>query len=126
MPGTFLIADDSAPKRGMLKMMLRRAQWDGEVVETVTTDDAIARIDARPDIAAAFIDYQMPSTTGIDVIRHLRQTCPRAKIALVTAQDSARYDAEARAAGSDAFVCTSWASDHLERTLLALLDEWRA
>ncbi len=124
--GLFLIADDSPPKRVMLHAALKRARWDGEIMEASTTEEAMALIDGHPSIAAAFIDYQMPSANGPAVIAHLRSTNPAAKIALVTAADNATYEQEARAAGAEAFICTSWTGDHLERVLQETLRHWQA
>ena len=124
MPHTFLIADDSPGKRTFLRSILKHALWDGDIVEATTTEEASALIDAHPKIAAAFIDYEIPTQNGPAIIRTLRLVNPRSHIALVTATDSKRYEKDAREAGADAFVCSTWPGDRVVKTLLDLLTEW--
>ena len=123
---TFLIADDSPGKIHFLRSMLARAAWNGDVLIAETTEDAIRLIDAHPNISAAFIDYYIPSGNGPSVIAHLKKKNPAAKIALVSSADSAKNSAQARDAGAEAVVCTSYQSNVVERTLLDLLQSWTA
>lgn len=120
---TFLIADDSQDKTRFLLRVLKQAGWDGAAVTASTTDGAKHLIDMHPDIAAAFIDYYMPTENGPAVIRYLRQAIPHAKIALVSSADHDGNSARARSAGADAIVCTS--HPHAEEILLNLLAVWK-
>ncbi len=121
----FLIADDSHEKIVFLKKMLKRADWQGEILTAFTTEDAKALIDSHSDIAAAFVDYYMPSENGPAVIKYLKETCPRVHIALVSSSDSAKNGKEARDAGAEATVCTSYREDEVERQLFDLLEDWK-
>src|SRR3989338_1004546 len=94
--GSFLIADDSPRKTQMLRTFLTHSGWTGEVLTAATTEEAIDLIDSH-SIEYAFVDYFIPSRNNTD---------------------------EALRAGAETFVCTSWESDRVERTLLALLEEW--
>ncbi len=125
MTKVFLIADDSPDKRMFLRSILQHAHWDGNIFEATTTEESFSLIDAHPDIAAAFIDYEMPTQNGPAVIRKLRSTNPKAHIALVTATDSKRYEEDAREAGADAFVCSSWVENRLVKALMDFLEEWK-
>lgn len=109
----------------MLRHLLKRSGWDGDVLEAKTTDEAKARIDAHPDIAAAFIDYYIPPDNGPAVIRSLKEKIPSARIALVSSADSERNAAEARTAGAEAVICTSYRSDEVESAILGLLADWQ-
>ncbi len=122
----FLIADDSHEKISFLKKMLKRADWQVEILTAFTTEDAKALIDAHPDISAAFIDYYMPSEHGPAVIKYLKAACPQAHVALVSSSDSKGNSQEALAAGAETTVCTSYPEDELEKQLLDLLEEWKA
>lgn len=121
----FLIADDSAAKRAFLQSILKHVHWDGEVLTAATTEEALRLIVEHPDIAAAFIDYFIPLQNGPAVIRTLRAANARAKIALVTATDSQHNEEEARRAGADAFVCTSWPEPDVIQRLTDLLAVWQ-
>lgn len=125
MKPLFLIADDSTAKRLMLIGMVHHSRWDVEILAAETTEQAEAHIAAHPDIAAAFIDYEIPSAQGPAVIRSLRAANPQSRIALVTASDSQEYKTNAIEAGADAFVCTSWPLDEVEKKIAELLMEWR-
>lgn len=121
----FLIADDSSAKRLMLIGMVHHSRWDVEILVAETTEEAEEHIAVHPEIAAAFIDYEMPSAQGPAVIRALRVANPEARIALVTASDSQAYKANAEEAGADAFVCTSWPLDQVGKAIADLLLTWR-
>lgn len=121
---TFLIADDSPGKIQFLRSMLSRVDWKGEVLIAETTEEAVTLIDANPHIDAAFIDYYIPSQNGPAIIKYLKKKNPDAKIALVSSADSTKNGNEARAAGAEAVICTSYQSDQVEKAVLDLLHTW--
>lgn len=120
-----LIADDSEAKIMLLKAVLRHAKWPGEVLVAHTTEEAEALIGAH-DIRFAFIDYYIPSKNGPAIIRTLKAKTPDARIVLVSSSDQQENIAEARAAGADGFVCTSWEGERAEKAILGILEEWMA
>jgi CheY-like chemotaxis protein len=119
----FLIADDNPAKQMFLARIVKRAGYT-DVAIASTTEEAIALIDANPQIDAAFIDYEIPSEEGPAVIRHLREKNPSARIALVTSEE--RYEEKGRAAGADAFVCTTYPENEVIARIENLLLEWQA
>ncbi len=121
---TFLIVDDSHEKILFLRAMLKRADWKGEILEAMTTEDAKAMIDAHPEISAAFVDYYIPSGNGPVIIAYLKAKNPQARIALVSSGDSAKNSEEAKTAGAETVICTGYESDVVEDQLLTLLREW--
>ena len=123
--GLFLIADDSEGKRLMLRALLRHLHWDSEILMARTTEEAKKLIDAHPDIAHAFIDYEMPSENGPAVIAYLKAKNPSARIALVSSSDSERYTSEAKAAGAEICICTSRESDEVEQTMKSVVETWK-
>lgn len=118
---TLLIADDSADKRLLLKSLAAH-HWSGLVVEAATTEAAMAAIASSPDLAAALIDYYIPSQNGPALIRAVRAAFPHAKIALVSSSDNPDNAREARAAGADDIVCTGW--PEAPKQIADLLTAW--
>ena len=121
---TFLIVDDSREKIHFLQHLIKRSGWAGEVLIAVTTEAAMELINQHT-IDAAFIDYYVPSACGPVVIRHLKKVHPNAHIALVSSADNEENSAEARAAGAEFVICTSWQSDVVEGEILDLLKIWK-
>lgn len=121
---TFLIADDSPGKIHLVQHCLRLAKWPGKIIIAITTEDAMRLIDENPDITGASIDYYIPSQNGPAILRYLKQKIPTAHAALVSSAESTKNKKEAMAAGAEAFVCTTWQSDVVEKALVDLLEQW--
>ena len=119
----FLIADDSIDKIRLLEAFLKRAGWTEEVLIAMTTEEALEHIGEHA-ISHAFVDYYIPSMNGPSVIAQLRKQHPASRVALVSSADNPRNRDEALEAGAEAFVCTSWPMDEVERQMLSLLGEW--
>ncbi|MDA1293016.1 MAG: response regulator [bacterium] len=120
----FLIADDSDAKALWLEAMVKKSGFAGTVMRARNTDDAKELIDEHlPE--AAFIDYEMPSENGPAVIAYLREKVPQAKIAMASSSNSDRYQAEAQEAGSDAYICTSFAEEEVVTSVMHTLLEWQ-
>jgi two-component system, response regulator RegA len=122
---SLLIADDSAGKIMMMQGMLFRKKWTGDVLKAATTDEAKKLIDENV-ITHAFIDYYIPSENGPAVIAYLKQKNPDARIALVSSADSVDNFEEAKRAGAEECICTSYEADEVERAFMNLLQEWIA
>lgn len=120
-----LIADDSDAKQLMLEGFVRHNHWKVEVLTAASTVEAKKLIDKNPDIAFAFVDYEMPTEDGPAVIRYLKEKNPNARIALVSSSDSDKYQNDATAAGAEKCLCTSYQSDIVERAMVELISEWR-
>lgn len=126
MNTTFLIADDSPQKIQMLQHFLQQARWEGAILVAETTEDAMQLIDEYPDIGFAFVDYYMPSENGPAVIHHLKTMNPLARIALVSSSDSKSNADEAKAAGAETTLCTTYQADMVEKAMRELLEEWKS
>lgn len=121
----FLIADDSEGKQMLLQGLLRHSHWKVDLLIAYSTEEAKKLIDGHPDIAFAFIDYNIPSENGPKVIAYLKKTNPRSRIALTTSMDGERYFEEAKNAGAEICICTVYAIDEVERSVLELIEKWR-
>lgn len=108
----------------MLEALIRRSQIADELVIANSTEQAKALIDTH-DFEFAFIDYEMPSEDGPAVIAYLREKQPRARIALQTSADSEEYEHNAREAGAEEFICTSYPTDEVEARVMGVLEKWK-
>ncbi|MDR7335780.1 response regulator [Roseateles asaccharophilus] len=65
-PATVLIADDSAVVRTKLKRLLEGAGFT--VVQVNDGNEALAELDAKPEIAVLITDLEMPNKDGFELI----------------------------------------------------------
>jgi two-component system response regulator PilR (NtrC family) len=94
--GNILVVDDEASICTMLDISLRR---DGHRVETVTSG-AAAKLKIDSALFDVIIsDIRMPGLSGIDVLKHARQTSPDTAFMLITAFVDADAAMEAAKAG---------------------------
>jgi len=127
MPGELplLIADDSVGKIEMIRAMLQRAHWHGDILIAQTTEEAIEMIDVQP-IGFAFIDYYIPSQNGPAVIAFLKNKFPSARVALVSSADKKENFEEAKGAGAEICIYANDDAETLERTFMDLLEQWQS
>jgi DNA-binding NarL/FixJ family response regulator len=124
MKPLFLIADDSSAKRDFLRRFVQK-QLDVQILFASCTEQTKNIVNEHIEIAAAFIDYEMPSEQGPAVIAYLKERNPNCHIALVTSADSAEYKRDAEEAGADEFICTGWELNRVEETLNTVLAKWK-
>lgn len=94
----FLLVDDSAISRVMLKSLIEDNFEGVSIVEADTAEQAIERCD-NDNFDAIFLDLNMPGLDGLTVAPKLRELCPGASIALLTANFQERVKAKAEEAG---------------------------
>lgn len=121
----FLLADDSDAKAMMLEALIKKSKLDVEILRARTTEEANKLINENPDIAFAFVDYEMPSELGPAIIAHLKEINPKARIALVSSGNIEHYRQNAEEAGAEAYICTSFEADIVEKNLSELLESWK-
>ena len=105
----------------MLQEFLKRVKWQGEILIARTCQEAYHFIDTHDDITAAFVDYYIPKDNGPAIIRALKKKYPLCKIALVSSSDNVKNAEEAREAGAEEVICTSYQSDYVEAQLLGFV-----
>jgi DNA-binding NarL/FixJ family response regulator len=125
MSTILMIADDSPQKMMLIKGMLTRAGWRGDIVTAATTEESRRLIEEYP-ITHALVDYYIPSENGPAVIRYLKEKRPGAHAALVSSSDKYENLQEAENAGAEATICTSYPADEVEKAFTDLLADWQA
>ncbi|MES2975623.1 MAG: response regulator transcription factor [Pseudomonadota bacterium] len=83
-----LIADDHHLVREGLKMAVQQLEENVEVVEADTLGKAIAAYRAAPGFDLVLLDLNMPGSTGLMALDGFEQSCPDARVVVV----SASYD----------------------------------
>jgi DNA-binding NarL/FixJ family response regulator len=83
MPVRILIADDMAELRTLERQLLEQTPELQVVGEATNAQEAISMAaELKPDLVV--MDLKMPGN-GLTATRHIRETCPEAKILAVTA-----------------------------------------
>ena len=99
MGKTILVVDDSLVSRMMMKAIIESHVESLTIIEAGSGQQALEKIDPEIAIDIAFIDFNMPGMTGLELISELatRMTIP--KVALLTANIQNEIREQALAAG---------------------------
>ena len=81
---TVLVVDDSRVSRMMARQFILSAKPNWTVEDAATGEEALAKV-AVTKPALILIDVNMPGIGGLAAAEQLRNSCPEAHIALVTA-----------------------------------------
>ena len=73
----------------------------------------------KPDVV--FLDIRMPNMNGVECTRAIKARWPEIKVILLSLYPD--YQAEALAAGADAFFSKSDATDHLRKTIKEVIQK---
>ena len=97
-----LVADDHPD---MVKAICRLLALDCDVVGTVADGgevlEAVQRL--QPDVTV--VDLNLPTVSGFEACRRIRQANPKAKVIVFTAMNDPSLRARAFELGASAFVC---------------------
>lgn len=95
-----LVVDDSRLSRTMLSRSLRELFPSATLVEATSGSEGLDAFESVQGTDAAFnlvvVDFMMPGMTGLDMLKHIRETDDNLPIYVVTAniQDATRERAE--------------------------------
>ena len=119
MATRILLADDHAIVRQGLRLLLQREGFE-VVGEAVNGQEAVRlATESCPDVAV--LDYGMPLLNGVGAAREILQTCPLAKVILLTMHADDRYVLEAVRLGVKGYVVKTQASTDLVRAIHEVL-----
>ena len=119
-PLCVLIVDDQPRARKSVRALLSTWQRVGEIHESGNGREALRLVEEfRPDLV--LMDARMPEMDGLEATRQIKARWPRVKVAVLSMY--VENQAEALAAGADAFVSKGEASDALLGVLAAILAE---
>ena len=96
-----LIAEDDPGLRSVLERGLQRA---GYVVDAVADGERALRYLRAYEYEVAVLDWQMPGTSGMDVLRALRRRGSQLPVLMLTARDTTADRVEGLDAGADDYL----------------------
>lgn len=96
-----LIVDDQPRARQSLQALLSTWPSAGEVREASDGQEAVRLVEMRPP-DVVLMDVRMPVMDGLQATRIIKARWPRVKVVVLTLYGE--YEAEALAAGADAFI----------------------
>ena len=76
-----LVADDSLVSRKFVKMLLEQHLF--KVIEANDGEEALAVLQAQPDIQLLITDYNMPKVDGVELVLRVREQFNREDIAII-------------------------------------------
>lgn len=100
---SIMLVEDSVAVRNRLRQILEEIRRFRIIGEFETAQDAIAAIDSQaPDVV--LLDIKLRAGNGIEVLRHLRQHAPGAKVIVFSQHDDPEYREQFLQAGAHLFV----------------------
>jgi two-component system response regulator HydG len=123
VPARLLLVDDDEAAARLLGEVLERESYRVEIAFTVK--DALAALNQRGPFDAVLTDLRMPGSSGLDLLRDVRERQPDALVIVLTAFGDAEVTAEAIGAGAYDFISKPYDIGALRTTLARALDRRR-
>ena len=117
-----LVDDDEAACRLLAEVLEREAH---EVVSALSVDEALRALDAEGPFDAILTDLRMPGSSGVDLLRAVRERDPSALVLVLTAFGDAAAAGEAIRAGAYDFISKPYDIAALRETLSRALGRRR-
>ena len=110
-----VIVDDAAAVRGMLRALLvdEGYQVIGELASGASLLELVAQ--HSPDIVC--LDYQLPGSNGIELLKALHAAKPETAVVLITGSDEPDLEAAAAEAGAAGFIRKPFSPEKIVREL---------
>jgi DNA-binding NtrC family response regulator len=118
-----LLVDDDEEACRLLAEVLEREAYD--VVPALSADEALAKVNDKGPFDAVLTDLRMPGTSGLDLLRTLRERDPGALVLVLTAFGDAGAAGEAIRAGAYDFISKPYDLAALRETLARSLGRRR-
>ena len=109
-----MICDDEEGIRESLKLIL------SDFFELIVISDGtlcVETLKGAPDVELVLLDIKMPKTSGIEVLRQIKESFPKMNVIIVTGYKSVDAAAEAVRLGASGFIVKPFASDEILATV---------
>lgn len=121
-----MIIDDQSAARSMLKKMLKDMQIN-QVYESANGRDGLKLLDHAPDMVDLVIcDWNMPTMSGIDLLRQVRSVGFDIPFLLLTGRSDSDSVVEARDAGVSGYIAKPYSRDQLEAKIRIVMSKKKA
>jgi two-component system, chemotaxis family, chemotaxis protein CheY len=126
MPNSFLVVDDSKLHHQIYKVTFSRGSLAGSIVHHAFNGrEGYSLLAAHPELAAVFLDLNMPEMNGLELLarRRAENLHPHIPIVLVTTESTAEDEARGRAAGAWDYLRKPFMPADLERIVARVLEQ---
>lgn len=121
MTTRILVADDSSYMRGVIKKILKSSGY-ADILEASDGESAVGLYrKERPDMV--LLDIVMPVKSGIDALREIRASDPRARVVMVSAVGQEVIIKEALGMGASGFIVKPFDESQVQSVVTKALGE---
>lgn len=121
-----LLVEDQSEVRAMVRNMMTEMGIT-QIFESSDGQEALEFIGSSSDRADLIVcDWNMPSMTGIELLRQLRTTDPDIPFLMVTGRGDMDSVVEAKSSGVTAYICKPFSSAQLEAKMRVLVSRMKA
>ena len=114
-----LVLEDEASIRSFINVNLKRNNF--VVVEAVTGEEAICKVEKEGNITIAILDVMLPGIDGYEVCKLLRDKYPEMGIIMLTARGMEQDKVTGLALGADDYIVKPFSPSELTARLNSLL-----
>ncbi|MBS0365637.1 MAG: response regulator transcription factor [Proteobacteria bacterium] len=115
-----LIADDHAVFRTGVRYYLEQDRAVEAIGEAASGAETLQRLrDGQWDLV--LLDINMPDRTGVDILRHIRATCPATRVLVLSGFAEKQYAINVLRAGAAGYLAKDQAPEELLRALHIVL-----
>ena len=116
-----LLVEDQAEARAMMRNMMMELGIT-QIFEAADGKEALAFLDSAFDfIDVVICDWNMPSMTGVELLRQLRSVDPDVPFLMVTGRTDMESVVEAKSSGVTAYIRKPFSPKQLEAKLRIIL-----
>ena len=117
---SILVVDDSPATLEVLERNLRSEGY--EVATAASVARALELLDAAP-VDLVITDYKIPRTSGIELVRHVRENLPDTEVMMITGYASVQGAVEAVKSGAEEYLAKPFTDEELFAAVRRALDK---
>lgn len=117
-----LIVDDHILIREGIRNLVNREPDLDIRYEAGSSEEALDILDQYPDIDLAIVDVSLPGTSGMDLIKQVRERHPNVQVLVLSMHDETLYSDRAFRAGAKGYVMKQEATEKLLAAIRKILN----
>jgi two-component system, NarL family, nitrate/nitrite response regulator NarL len=115
--GKLLICDDHPPIRAAVSYIAKELNQDINVVEAGNGAEALALLEAHPDVEIVLLDLYLPGMSGFDLLSQFKLRFPSLPVVVLSSDESRASVIDALERGATGYICKSSPTDLLAKFL---------